>query len=559
MSMNNAPSHYSVLLETLKTYFPSPVSNPIMDGYFVHSVSCFLDRVDALKSAAPVLGSQREADYAAHRSLVMPDDMASVEGINAMLADYCRGMTVWSHPNAQANVIPPPTISSITAYIAAALYNPNIIWDEYSARFAEAEVEAVAMLASLVGYDPAEAGGVFTFGGTGTILYGVKLALEKLSGGQAMKRGVRQDYKIVASGASHYARLNVAGWLGLGSDNLITVPSTSRNDISLPDLEATLRGLYERDETVLAIILTLGTTDAFGIDDLAAVADLRERLVAEYRPPFPPHLHADAVIGWPWLVFQDYDFDANPLGFHDRTLRALRDTLERMRPLFLADSLGMDFHKTGYAPYVSSLFLTKRRADLALLSRDPAAMPYLYQFGHYRPGLFTLECSRSGAGALAALANLKLLGKQGYQVILGHSVEMSECLRERLESLSCAKVLNEDNLGPVTLFRFYPDGVDAAAAYRRELADPDYRPELERHNAYNRRIFDWTHAQAMRGEGVLLSWTDAYRPAADGKAPIAALKSFVMSPWTDREAMETVVRQTQEARQQIDLGIDKIV
>jgi hypothetical protein len=38
-----------------------------------------------------------------------------------------------------------------------------------------------------------------------------------------------------------------------------------------------------------------------------------------------------------------------------------------------------------------------------------------------------------------------------------------------------------------------------------------YRAELERHNAYNRRIFDWTHAQAMGGEGVLLSWTDADR------------------------------------------------
>ncbi len=64
-------------------------------------------------------------------------------------------------------------------------------------------------------------------------------------------------------------------------------------------------------------------------------------------------------------------------------------------------------------------------------------MPYLYQFGHYHPGLFTLECSRSGAGALAALANLKLLGKQGYRVMLGHSVEMAELLRERLEALPC--------------------------------------------------------------------------------------------------------------------------
>jgi L-2,4-diaminobutyrate decarboxylase len=550
--MTSAPQHYSTLLDTLKTYFPTPVSNPIMDGYFVHTVSGFLDRVDALKSAAPMLGQQREADYTAHCDLVMPDEMASVEQITALLADYCRGMTVWAHPNAQANVIPPPTIASITAFIAAALYNPNIIWDEYSARFAEAEIEAVAMLAQLVGYDPAQAGGVFTFGGTGTILYGVKLALEKLTGGRAMTAGIRRDYKVVASGASHYSRLNVAGWLGLGSDHLITVPSTAQNEISLTHLEATLRDLYQRDETVAAIILTLGTTDAFGIDDLAAVAALRDRLAADYHLPFAPHLHADAVIGWPWLVFQDYDFALNPLGFHARTLRALQDSLDRIRPLYLADSLGMDFHKTGYAPYTSSLFLAKRRADLALLSRDPAAMPYLYQFGRYHPGLFTLECSRSGAGALAALANLKLLGKQGYRVILGHSVEMAELLRERLETLACARVLNDANFGPVTLFRLYPEGVDPATAYPRELTDPGYRTELERHNAYNRRIFDWTHAQAMRGEGVLLSWTDAYRTTADGAGRIAALKSFVMSPWTDRQAMDTVVRQVLEARRQIE-------
>jgi L-2,4-diaminobutyrate decarboxylase len=104
----------------------------------------------------------------------------------------------------------------------------------------------------------------------------------------------------------------------------------------------------------------------------------------------------------------------------------------------------------------------------------------------------------------------------------------------------------------VTLFRLYPEGVDPAVAYERELTDSGYRAELERHNAYNRRIFDWTHAQAMRGEGVLLSWTDAYRTTADGAGRIAALKSFVMSPWTDRPAMDTVVRQVLEARRQIE-------
>jgi hypothetical protein len=99
--------------------------------------------------------------------------------------------------------------------------------------------------------------------------------------------------------------------------------------------------------------------------------------------------------------------------------------------------------------------------------------------------------------------------------------------------------------------------VDADAASRRELADPAYREQLEAHNAYNRRIFDLIHERAMRGEGVLLSWTDAYRHADYGGEtgpPIAALKSFILSPWTDLAAVEMVGRQIMEARQQVEAG-----
>ena len=65
----------------------------------------------------------------------------------------------------------------------------------------------------------------------------------------------------------------------------------------------------------------------------------------------------------------------------------------------MADSIGIDLHKTGYKPYLSSAFLIEDRSSLALLSREPKQMPYLYQVGHYRPGIYSLECSRSGAGA----------------------------------------------------------------------------------------------------------------------------------------------------------------
>jgi glutamate/tyrosine decarboxylase-like PLP-dependent enzyme len=541
--------HYSEILEQMKTYFPVPVSNPIMDSYFVHTISNFLDDVDNLKSAAPILESGEDSPYQISEGEHFPEVISSVESVTKLLVEYCRGMLIWAHPNAQANVIPPPTISSITAAIAGAIYNPNIIWDEYSARFAKAEIQAVAMLSDLIGYDLQQSGGFFTFGGTGTILYGCKLGIEKLFGGRTMHEGIREDVKIVASEVSHYSRLNIAGWLGLGTKNLVTIPSTPKNAMSLSALEAYLRHAFEVGEKVAAIIATVGTTDAFGIDDVAAIVQLRDKLAVEYSLAHPPHIHADAVIGWVWSVFNDYDFERNPMGFHPRTLRSLKDSLERISGVYLADSLGIDFHKTGYTPYISSVFLVKNREDLKLLSREPEQMPYLYQFGHYHPGIYTLECTRAGGSALAALANIQLLGKQGYRALIGHIVEMAEMLREQLEQYLFIGVLNHYNYGPVTLFRVYPPDIDAETAFHRELTDPTYGLQLEENNHYNRRIFDFVHNRAMRGEGVLLSWTDSYQHAHyPGGMAIAALKSFIMSPWTDLQAINTVVQQVLEAR-----------
>jgi L-2,4-diaminobutyrate decarboxylase len=553
--MKRERHHYTDVLEHLKTFFPSPISDPIMDGYFVHSISRFLDQVDSLKSALPILArTDHEEHYQDSQQAAFPEQSRSIEEMTTLLASYCQGMTIWSHPNAQVNIIPPPTIASINAFIAGAIYNPNIITDDYSARFAEAEIRSVAMLSDLVGYDTQQSAGIFTFGGTGTILYGCKLGIEKALHGKGMLDGVHEGLKIFSSNVSHYSRLNVASWLGIGTKNLLAVPSTVNNEMSLPDLENALRATLDKGEKVAAIIATLGTTDAFGLDDLGAIVQLRDQLVEEYQLDYSPHVHADAVIGWAWAVFRDYDYQDNPLGFHARTLRSLMDSLERIDSLQMADSIGIDFHKTGYAPYISSVVLLKNRNDLALLSRVPEQMPYLYQVGHYHPGIYTLECSRAGTSALAALANMQLLGKQGYRVLIGHSIEMAEMLRERLEHHDCIRVLNDYNYGPVTLFRVYPPDVNADETFYRELNDPDYSEQLSAHNHYNRQLFDLIHARVMQGEGVLLSWTIGYRHANYENAPaIAAMKSFIMSPWTNLDAVSLVVEQVMDARKQLSV------
>ena len=79
-------------LEHLKTVFPVPVSNPVLDGYFVHTVSRFLDLVDDLKSSAPLLGKMRSEHYDDGLGGGFPEAMSSVAEVTRNLADYCQGM-----------------------------------------------------------------------------------------------------------------------------------------------------------------------------------------------------------------------------------------------------------------------------------------------------------------------------------------------------------------------------------------------------------------------------------------------------------------------------------
>jgi glutamate/tyrosine decarboxylase-like PLP-dependent enzyme len=408
------------------------------------------------------------------------------------------------------------------------------------------------MSADLVGYDPAQAAGVFTFGGTGTLLYGAKIGLEKAVPG-AGRRGLTSPAVLVCSDRAHYACLTVANWLGLGEDQVVLVPTTDDNQIRVDALAAQLRNLVTDGRRIACIVATMGTTDAFGLDDLAAVVRVRDELVREHALEYTPHVHADAVIGWAWSVFNDYDFEQNPLGFRHRTVRALAGTSRRIRHLGLADSLGVDFHKTGFTPYISSALLLRNGRDFAYLTRREEQTPYLFQSGAHHPGRYTLETTRAGSGPLAALANLRLFGVRGLQALLGHVVSMAEELREQLEGHASTTVMNGDNFGPVTLFRVYPDGVDTFSMPGQERRDPALRETLRAHNEYNRRIFDVIQADALQGHGVVISLTDCYRETEYGE-PINALKSYILSPFTDGEHVKAVLESIWSARRRLASG-----
>ncbi len=543
------PAPYRVLLETLRQGFPQPVSDRVHDAYFVFSIMQALDKVDDMKSELPLLGEPTELDYESARRQEIGPSSASVEDVSRELVRHFAGLPIFSHPRTQVNVVPPSSIASIIGALLPTIYNPNLVSDDTSHGIAVAEQRVEAMTSRLLGYEPSRSAGVFTFGGTGTTLYGVKIGLEKAVP-DAMERGVHSRAVMISSGQSHYARLSVAGWLGIGEDNAVQVPTHLTNDIRIDLLEQAIREVVADGKRIAAIVATMGTTDAFGIDDIEAMVALRDRLVGELGLDYTPHVHADAVIGWAWSVFNDYDFEENRLGFRPRTVRALAGAGRRIRKLSLADSIGIDFHKTGFAPYISSLFLVRDGEDMRYLARGREDMPYLFQSGEHHPGIFTLETSRSGTGVLAALASLLFLGKDGFRALLGHIVEMAELLREHLEGHSTTTVLNGGNVGTVTLFRVYPDGVDTWTVPERERTDPTYGEKLLEHNEYNRKIYRYLHEKAMDGKGVLLSMTDCYRHT-DYDEPMVALKSYILSPFVDEEHVRLIVDSVLEAREHV--------
>ena len=83
----------------------------------------------------------------------------------------------------------------------------------------------------------------------------------------------------------------------------------------LPPHQAQLRGLEQRLLRVRIFV------DRVGVERGDPAAGR-----TGFEPATVSQLHADAVIGWAWSVFRDYNFATNPLGFRGRTVRALAAT-----------------------------------------------------------------------------------------------------------------------------------------------------------------------------------------------------------------------------------------
>lgn len=454
----------------------------------------------------------------------------------------------WENPASVENVITMPCDPAIYGAFAGVISNPNLIYEDYAGIASELEKNVIKKIANLSGYDPENATGIFTQGGTFCNLYGYLMGIRKsLPNVRENGMGFNHDYRIINSQGGHYSNITNLSLLGVDiKKKTIRIKLNENNDIDLKDLENHLKACFQIHCVVPAILLTMGTTDTFAVDRVKPVRDLVDKLCSAYDIKIKPHIHVDAAIGWSILFFLNYNFKNNPLSINSITLKGIMRNVERFKEIKYADSFTVDFHKWGYVPYTSSLVMFKNKDDMKYLQNDPE------NFSYFEPDIqghthlqSTIECSRGAIGLFGAFSALEYMGIEGYQLIIAHCLQNANYFREKLRGSGNAEIMAPENQGPSVAFRLYnpKNNSNPTEEFKKEICKSHSKESLKRlqGNTY------WHRQRFLnrKKEGLFTNWIEFMAHTNyDQKGnflKIPGEKAVFMNPLTTYKDIDTFI------------------
>jgi tyrosine decarboxylase/aspartate 1-decarboxylase len=201
-------------------------------------------------------------------------------------------------------------------------------------------------------------------------------------------------------------------------------------ELTAPIVESSIRGLWKDGYRKFLLVLTAGTTNLGSVDRIPEITTLLQTLRSELA--ITTYVHVDAAFGGFVLPFLEPDFH---FGFQNEAV----------------DSVSIDVHKMGYAPYSSGIFLCRK----GTLEYTTTKVTYLA--GHADS---TVCGSRSGAVVAACWASVNSLGWAGYHRKLQYCLSLRDYLCERLEEF------NETD--GVVRIKFYPARMNILAVWLSE-------------------------------------------------------------------------------------------
>jgi L-2,4-diaminobutyrate decarboxylase len=504
----------------------------------------------------PVFETRKISEVISSASIPKKYNFDSISILKNLNHDMQRSVKANS-PLMVKNVIPQPSFVYLAAYVAASLYMGNAVSGEDSGEALKAEIACAASIAKLAGMNPDISSGVFTFGGTGTNFYAIKLGLAKVCPEHLLNGISSNNVVVVGNKASHYSQQTAVNWLGIGQLNYRQVKTNIDQTTDLIDLELNCRELLSQGKRIACIEAVGGTTSNMAIDDLEEISVIRNRLVNDFKLDYIPHLHCDSVQGWVWLNFVGYDFETNPLELDTKTLEKVRKNCDKISKLHFADSFGVDFHKTGYVPYNSSMVILKNKDDFNLLKRQKDLMtPLFHDVNEYNPGVFTIETSRSCANILATWVTLKSFGQEGYQVLLSHALKMRELFVNAHKCLNEVGLVieNIDSSSVDVYIRCIKSGEDVKSEHQKELTDNDL---LAVNTKYTNHFYEWFTTE-FKGPDPKIAFSKSTASFYNhNDTPVVALRFYLLSANNTEQSIEFLINYLINAKKEFDKSYGK--
>lgn len=433
---------------------------------------------------------------------------------------------LWENPGALINITPPANIVSIATSFYASMYNPNFAQDESSGYLMTTELLVSKYLSEMVGWNTSKSRGIFTFGGKGTNLYATKIGIKKALPNVTEEGINNQKIVVFSNEKGHPCHKEICDWLGLGKNSCKRLSVDENGQVNIKELEGQLRICMENDIKIGCIILNGGTTNEIIIDPIKKVVDLRDKLIKEYKLDYIPHIHVDAVIGWAWLFFKYYDFKKNILKMTTEESKKIYSMKEKISQIQYADSFGADFHKTGFCPYISSIFMAKDFNDITCLGNKVDKGVDNIKFGEYSPFEYTLELTRSSIGPVSAYAAFETFGIEGFQTLIYNIFSNSEYIRNYLNKNTNFEVINTETEGIATLFIITPDG--DTNSYNNYISGDSEK--LSNLLEYNHKFYLFCLKMLEeRKVNFKITFSKSYKPFGSNQ-PTGALKIYPTSP-----------------------------
>jgi glutamate/tyrosine decarboxylase-like PLP-dependent enzyme len=238
----------------------------------------------------------------------------------------------------------------------------------------------------------------------------------------AMNPGV-----VIAPVTAHYSLAKAAEVLGLGREQILSIPVDARFRMDVESLRVRLQQCLDRQIPVIALVSVLGTTEEGSVDAVHEIAKMREDFG---RQGFDFYHHCDAAWGG-YLRTLLFDRNGNRIDSLGAVDWLGENVFHALQALDRTDSATIDPHKLGFIPYPCGAILFRNERVRDLISFD-ASYVFREQKESAKPfiGRYILEGSKPGAAAAACWLAQRVvpLNQGGHGQLVAATVQGAQAL-----------------------------------------------------------------------------------------------------------------------------------